>query len=89
VITDDKIALQELQEKCSDASLLREMIGFAVQRLMALETEICFAAQASTISSAERQKKRMRSTRRPSRSGPGQLVEQVSQGAEIDATPKP
>jgi hypothetical protein len=27
-MTDDKIALQELLEKSSDASLLREMIGF-------------------------------------------------------------
>jgi hypothetical protein len=36
-MTDDKIALQDLLEKSSDASLLREMIGFAAQRLMALE----------------------------------------------------
>ena len=38
-MTDDKIALQDLLEKASDASLLREMIGFAAQRLMALETD--------------------------------------------------
>ena len=38
-MTDDKIGLQELLEKSSDASLLREMIGFAAQRLMALETD--------------------------------------------------
>src|SRR5580698_7964898 len=38
-MTDDKIALQDLLEKSSDASSLREMIGFAAQRLMALETE--------------------------------------------------
>src|SRR6476620_7853156 len=38
-MTDDKIALQTLLEKSSDASLLREMIGFAAQRLMALETD--------------------------------------------------
>ena len=35
-MTDDKIAFQDLLEKSSDASLLREMIGFAAQRLMAL-----------------------------------------------------
>ena len=35
-MTDDKIALQDLLEKSSDAILLREMIGFAAQRLMAL-----------------------------------------------------
>ena len=44
-MTDDKIALQGLLEKSSDASLLREMIGFAAQRLMALETDVlCGAA---------------------------------------------
>jgi putative transposase len=38
-MTDDKIALRALLEKGSDATFLREMIGFAAQRLMALETE--------------------------------------------------
>ena len=38
-MTDDKMALQGLLEKSSDASLLREMIGFAAQRLMELETD--------------------------------------------------
>jgi putative transposase len=44
-MTDDKIALRELLEKGSDASFLREMIGFAAERLMALETDqLCEAA---------------------------------------------
>ena len=44
-MTDDKIALSTLLEKSSDASFLREMIGFAAARLMALEAEaICHAA---------------------------------------------
>ncbi|MBV8855109.1 MAG: IS256 family transposase [Sinobacteraceae bacterium] len=44
-MTDDKIALRELLEKGSDATFLREMIGFAAARLMALETEqLCGAA---------------------------------------------
>lgn len=44
-MTDAKIALQELLEKSSDAPLLREMIGYAAQRLMELETtELCGAA---------------------------------------------
>jgi putative transposase len=44
-MTDDKIALRELLEKGSDASFLREMIGFAAERLMALEAEqLCGAA---------------------------------------------
>ena len=36
-MTDDKIALRELLEMGSDAGFLREMIGFAAQRLMELE----------------------------------------------------
>src|ERR1700679_1232107 len=44
-MTDDKIALRALLEKGSDATFLREMIGFAAERLMQLETEaICGAA---------------------------------------------
>jgi transposase-like protein len=38
-MTDDKIAVRELLEKGSDATFLREMIGFAAQRLMELETD--------------------------------------------------
>ncbi|MBC4019407.1 IS256 family transposase [Siccirubricoccus deserti] len=36
-MTDDKIALREMLEKGSDATFLREMIGFAAERLMELE----------------------------------------------------
>src|ERR671916_790943 len=36
-MTDDRIALRELLGKGSDATFLREMIGFAAQRLMELE----------------------------------------------------
>ena len=36
-MTDDSIALHELLEKSGDADLLREMIGFAAERLMELE----------------------------------------------------
>ena len=50
-MTDDKIALQDLLEKSSDASLLREMIGFAAQRLMALETDaLCGAGHGERTS---------------------------------------
>jgi transposase-like protein len=52
-MTDDTMALRELMRKGSDASLLREMIGFAAQRLMELETEpLCGAAHGER--SAER-----------------------------------
>jgi len=44
-MTNDKLALRELLEKGSDTSFLCEMIGFATERLMALETEsLCAAA---------------------------------------------
>jgi len=38
-MTDDMMSLRRLLEKSSDADLLREMIGFTAQRLMALEVE--------------------------------------------------
>ena len=38
-MTDDRIALRELPGKSADADLLREMIGFAAERLMALEVQ--------------------------------------------------
>src|SRR5216684_1011372 len=38
-MTDDKIALRELLEKSPDATFLREMIGFAAQRLMELDVQ--------------------------------------------------
>ena len=49
-MTDDMITLRELMEKGSDATLLREMIGFAAQRLMELETG--FRAVLATASAA-------------------------------------
>src|SRR5258707_14301468 len=56
-MTDDKIALRTLLEKGSDATFLREMIGFAAQRLMELESEaLCGAGHGE--SSAERRKQR-------------------------------
>jgi putative transposase len=36
-MTTDMMSLRALLEKSSDADLLREMIGFAAQRLMELE----------------------------------------------------
>jgi putative transposase len=45
-MTDDKIALCELLEKGSDTTFLREMIGFAAQRPMELETDgLCGAGR--------------------------------------------
>jgi hypothetical protein len=57
MMTDDKIALRELLEKGSDASFLREMIGFAAQRLMELETDgLCGAGYGER--SADRRNQR-------------------------------
>ncbi len=38
-MTDEMMSLRTLLEKSSDADLLREMVGFAAQRLMDLEVE--------------------------------------------------
>src|SRR5260370_2444913 len=56
-MTDDKIAVGALVEKVSDARFLREMIGFAAQRLMELESEaLCGAGHGER--SAERRNQR-------------------------------
>ena len=56
-MTDDKIALRELLEKGSDATLLREMIGFAAQRLMELETDtLCGAGHGERSESRTNQR---------------------------------
>src|SRR6266545_5767297 len=56
-MTDDKIALRTLLEKGSDATFLREMIGFAAQRVMELESEaLCGAGHGER--SAERRNQR-------------------------------
>jgi transposase-like protein len=53
-MTEDKIALRELLEKGSDATVLREMIGFAAQRLMELESESLCGAGHGERSEARR-----------------------------------
>jgi len=56
-MTEDKIALRALLEKGSDATFLREMIGFAAERLMQLEADtLCGAGHGER--SAERRNQR-------------------------------
>ena len=56
-MTDDNIALRALLEKGSDTTFLRQMIGFAAQRLMELETEgLCGAGHGER--SADRRNQR-------------------------------
>ena len=38
-MTEDKIAIKALLEQASDADFLRDMIGFAAERMMALEVQ--------------------------------------------------
>ena len=38
-ITDDKMALMELVEKTDDVDLVRELLAYGAQRLMAAEVE--------------------------------------------------
>ena len=46
-MTDDRMALQGLLEKASDAELLREMITFATERLMEMEVDaLCGAGHS-------------------------------------------
>jgi hypothetical protein len=45
-MTDEMMSLRALLEKSSDAGLLREMVGFAAQRLMELEVEGLTGARA-------------------------------------------
>jgi transposase-like protein len=47
-MTDDTMSLRSLLERSSDADFLREMIGFAADRLMALEVEgLCGAGHGA------------------------------------------
>src|ERR1700739_1955489 len=73
-MTNDKIALQGLLEKSSDASLLREMIGFAAQRLMALETDaLCGAGHGERTAERINQRNGFRDRDWESRAGTVEL----------------
>src|SRR3954465_10355795 len=43
-MTNDKMVLLELIEKSADTDLIREMLGFAAERMMDLEVQACTGA---------------------------------------------
>ena len=75
-MTDDTVALRELLQKGSYASLLREMIGFAAQRLMELETEpLCGAAHGERSADRLNQRNGYRERDWETRAGTVELVD--------------
>jgi hypothetical protein len=68
-MTDEMMSLCALLEKSSDVDLLREMVGFAAQRLMELEVESLTGAAHGERTPERRRPRRRRS--RLARSGRG------------------
>ena len=90
-MTDDKIALSRLLEKSFDASFLREMIGFAAQRLMQLETEtICNAALGERASDRRNQRNGYRDHDWETRAGTVELrIPKLRSGSYFPASLEP
>ena len=64
-MTQDMMTLRALLEKSSDADLLREMIGFTAERLMALEVEGLTGAGHGERSARQARIRRSRVRRTP------------------------
>ena len=82
-MTIDKIALRELLEKGSDADLLREMIGFVAERLMALDVEgLCGAGHGERTPSRTNQRNGFRERAWDTRAGTVELqIPKLRKGA--------
>jgi transposase-like protein len=82
-MTIDKIALRELLEKGSDADLLREMIGFVAERLMALEVEgLCGAGHGERTPARTNQRNGFRDRPWETRAGTVELkIPKLRKGA--------
>lgn len=81
-MTDDKIALRDLLEKGSDATFLREMIGFAAQRLMELETDaLCGAGHNERTERRTNQRNGFRDRDWETRAGPSSCASRSSVAA--------
>ena len=87
-MTDDKIALRDLLEKGSDATFLREMIGFAAQRLMELETDgLCGAAHGERSADRPNQRNGYRDRDWQTRAGTVELrIPKLRQGSYFPAS---
>src|SRR6202166_2496325 len=94
-MTDDKIALRTLLEKGSDATFLREMIGFAAQRLMELESEaLCGAGHGERSAERRNQRNGYRDRDWETRAGTVELrIPKRRRGSSyppfLDPTPRP
>jgi putative transposase len=82
-MTIDRIALRELLEKGSDADLLREMIGFVAERLMALEVEgLCGAGHGERMPARTNQRNGFRDRPWETRAGTVELkIPKLRKGA--------
>jgi transposase-like protein len=90
-MTDDKIALRELLEKGSDATFLREMIGFAAQRLMELETDaLCGAGHGERSAARTNQRNGFRDRDWETRAGTVELrIPKLRRGSYFPAFLEP
>ena len=90
-MTDDKIALRTLLEKGSDTSFLREMIGFAAERLMALESEgLCGAAPGERSPERRNQRNGYRDRDWQTRAGTVELrIPKLRHGSYFPGFPEP
>jgi putative transposase len=82
-MTTDRIALRELLEKGSDIDLLREMIGFVAERLMALEVEgLCGAGHGERTPARTNQRNGFRDRPWETRAGTVELkIPKLRKGA--------
>ena len=90
-MTEDKIALRALLEKGSDATFLREMIGFAAERLMALETEsLCGAGHGERSAGRRNQRNGYRDRDWETRAGTVELrIPKLRKGSYFPAFLEP
>ena len=86
-MTDDTMALRGLREKSSDADLLREMIGFAAERLMELKVGgLTGACHGERSDSRINQREGYRERHWQTRAGTVELrIPKLRQGSDVSA----